>query len=142
MKASSAPKPPTLRGVGVYIFDDEGRVLLAQRGPKARHEQYKWEGPGGAAEDGEGYEDAARREIREELGVDVKLGEVFFEYDHLVDVNGHVWAAKIFKGKIYDTPAVQEPEKCIGFGWFSQEEVARLSLADYTIKDLEALGWL
>ena len=49
-----------LRGCGVYIFDDSGeRVLLAQRGPAARHEQYKWEGPGGQVDEGETYEDAA-----------------------------------------------------------------------------------
>jgi 8-oxo-dGTP pyrophosphatase MutT (NUDIX family) len=89
MKTSNDPKQ--LRGCGVYIFDDSGeRVLLAQRGPAARHEQFKWEGPGGAVDEGESYEDACRREIREELGVDVTLGDLIWEYDEVIDSNGDI----------------------------------------------------
>lgn len=48
------------QGCGVYIVDDDGRVLLTQRGPGARHQHYKWEAPGGAVEPGETFETAAK----------------------------------------------------------------------------------
>ena len=141
MKALSEPKIIG-RGCGVYLFDDEERVLLTQRGPKARHEQYKWEGPGGALEDGESYEDAAHRELQEELGIKITLTGVLAEYSEVVDSNNDSWEAVVFKGKTNQLPVIQEPEKCVGFGWFTSEEVKRLSLADYTVKDFKLIGWL
>lgn len=136
-----------LRGCGVYIFDDSGeRILLAQRGPAARHEQFKWEGPGGQVDEGESYEDACRREIREELGVEVTLGEMIWEYEEVIDSKGDAWEAQIFKGAITDTPSLPDPTKVAGFGWFTQTEIVELAqaglLADYSVKDLQALGWL
>lgn len=131
------------KGVGIYIFSEDGtKILLTQRGPLARHEQYRWEGPGGALEEGETYEQAAHREIMEELGIHVQLGEVIGEYDEVIDSNGDRWEAKIFSATTTETPTIQEPTKCVGFGWFTKEEAARVSLADYAVKDLKKFGWL
>lgn len=141
MKQPSAPS--ISRGVGVYIFSDDGtKILLTQRGPEARHEQYKWEGPGGALEPGETYEQAAYREIREELGIGIELGPVIGEFETITDSNGDIWEAKIFRAITTETPTIQEPHKCVGYGWFTREEVARVSLADYAVKDLQLFGWL
>lgn len=131
------------RGVGVYIFnDDDTKILLTQRGPGARHEQYKWEGPGGAVEVGETYEQAAHREIMEELGVTVALGDIIGEFEEITDSNGDRWEAKIFRAHTHETPQIKEPEKCVGFGWFTREEAAQLNLADYVVKDLAQFNWL
>lgn len=142
MKLTNAAKP-TDKGVGVYIFNqDDTKILLTQRGPAARHEQYRWEGPGGALEPGETYEQAAHREIMEELGIHIDLGEVIGEYDIVTDSNGDHWEAKIFRAATVETPVIQEPTKCVGFGWFTREEVAQVSLADYAVKDLKKFGRL
>lgn len=133
----------TNRGVGVYIFnDDDSRLLLTQRGPKARHQQFKWEGPGGMLEPNETYEQAAHREIAEELGIRVMIGEILGEFSHLIDSNGDKWEARIYRGHSNETPKIMEPDKCIGFGWFTRDEVARLPLADYVVKDMQVMGWL
>jgi 8-oxo-dGTP diphosphatase len=50
------------------LRDAEGRVLLAQR-TRGEHAG-RWEFPGGKAEPGESVEQALRRELREELGID------------------------------------------------------------------------
>ncbi|WP_135851561.1 NUDIX domain-containing protein [Halorussus salinus] len=58
----------TVGGAGAWTTDDEGRVLLV------RHEgETAWSDPGGKQEPGELLEAAARRETREESGVEVKL---------------------------------------------------------------------
>jgi mutator protein MutT len=46
------------------------QVLICQRAPHKRHAEL-WEFPGGKCEPGESLADAVRRELREELGVEV-----------------------------------------------------------------------
>jgi 8-oxo-dGTP diphosphatase len=58
-------------GVGAVVWDG-GRVLLERRGqPPA---QGSWSLPGGLIEIGETAEDAVRREVREECGIEVAVG--------------------------------------------------------------------
>jgi 8-oxo-dGTP diphosphatase len=68
-----------LVAAGVVI--EGGRVLLTQRKPGA-HLAGAWELPGGKVNDGEDPRDALRRELAEELGIDVWVGEI-------VDVTFH-----------------------------------------------------
>ncbi len=53
-----------------------GRLLIARR-PEGRHMAGRWEFPGGKLEKGESPEDAVEREIREELGLDVRAGRIY-----------------------------------------------------------------
>lgn len=52
----------------------DGRVLACQR-PLDKNEGGKWEFPGGKIETGESPEEALVREIQEELGVCVQVGD-------------------------------------------------------------------
>ena len=60
--------------VGAAIVRD-GRCLAAQRGPTMRLAG-KWEFPGGKVEDGEDPRAALVREVREELGLEIEVGEL------------------------------------------------------------------
>jgi 8-oxo-dGTP diphosphatase len=53
------------------LFDPDGRVLLARR-PAGKPMEGLWEFPGGKIEAGERPEDTLIRELKEELGIDVK----------------------------------------------------------------------
>lgn len=57
--------PTFVPGASVYVEDDSGRLLLL-RGA----ESGQWTLPGGKLEPGEGLEDCARRELREETGLE------------------------------------------------------------------------
>lgn len=57
--------------VAVALVDTDGRVLLAQR-PPGKALAGLWEFPGGKLEPGERPEEALIRELREELGIEVK----------------------------------------------------------------------
>jgi 8-oxo-dGTP diphosphatase len=63
------------------IFDEQGRVLLAQR-PPGKHLAGGWEFPGGKLEPGEQRFEALARELQEELGIEVHSGEPLICYDH------------------------------------------------------------
>lgn len=56
--------------VAAVIFNADGSYLLAQRPAGKAYAGY-WEFPGGKVEPGESLEQAIRREIREELGLDI-----------------------------------------------------------------------
>jgi len=58
-------------GAGVVLVDDADRVLLVEPTYKPG-----WEVPGGMVEAGESPRAAARREVREELGLDVVVGRL------------------------------------------------------------------
>ncbi len=75
MKDYSSDHPKTTkRAAGIIIKDDQ--ILLMHRFNKGR-EYFVF--PGGSVEDGETVEVAAVREMKEELSLDVKLGELFLE---------------------------------------------------------------
>ena len=56
--------------VAAVIRDEEDRVLLTQR-PEDRHMGGLWEFPGGKIDEGEAPSQALRRELEEELGIEV-----------------------------------------------------------------------
>ena len=62
------------------IFRD-GKLLITQRHAKS-HLGGLWEFPGGKREAGETFEQCLAREIREELGVEISVGELFEEIFH------------------------------------------------------------
>jgi 8-oxo-dGTP diphosphatase len=63
------------------IFRADGRFLLAQRPPGKVYAGY-WEFPGGKIEDGETAESALRRELREELGIEVRRAYPWITRDY------------------------------------------------------------
>lgn len=75
---------PVIVAAGVLIED--GRVLLTQR-KKGSHLAGAWEFPGGKVEPGEDPRDALERELREEIGIDVRV-------DDPVEVTFHAYPEK------------------------------------------------
>jgi 8-oxo-dGTP diphosphatase len=57
--------------IACALIDPDGRVLLAQR-PAGKNLAGLWEFPGGKMEPGERPEETLIRELREELGIEVK----------------------------------------------------------------------
>lgn len=56
------------------VIQDGEKILAVKRGPGGKAAG-KWEFPGGKIEAGESHEECLSREIREELGLEIKIGK-------------------------------------------------------------------
>jgi len=70
------------------VIERGGLILIGQRKPRGRH-GLKWEFPGGKVEPGETVRDALARELREELGIEARVGDEIERYDFSYSA-GHV----------------------------------------------------
>lgn len=69
------------RDVVAALIWDNDRFMICQR-PKHKTRALQWEFVGGKTEEGETKKEALIRECREEIGVAVSVGDIFFEVDH------------------------------------------------------------
>lgn len=79
----SEPKAPIPHKViGVAVIRDEAGQILIDRRPAEGLLGGLWEFPGGKVEPNESIADCVRREIREELGIEIAVGEELIVVDH------------------------------------------------------------
>ena len=62
--------PVHIVAVGGLIENDEGKILMVKSPDRG------WEIPGGQVEAGETLTDALKREIKEETGIDIEVGDL------------------------------------------------------------------
>ena len=102
--------------------------MLIKRADKEKIEHFgNWECPGGKLEEGESFEDAAIREAKEEVNLDIEIIKTVKK----LDKDGETMAI-VFLGKPLTTE-VKISEEHSEHGWFSHEELQ--SLEPITYKD-------
>lgn len=110
--------------------DGKGKYLLGKRSVNCRDEQGKWEPVGGGGlKFGEGIEEAARREIKEEGCANVKELEFLGYRDVFREQEGKMthWLAMDFKALIDPSEAkIGEPHKCDEQRWVTIDELVSL----------------
>jgi 8-oxo-dGTP diphosphatase len=79
------PKPLLVTAAIIHgLGDQENSILIAQRRSDDRFAPLCWEFPGGKVEFAEDPRVCLKREIKEELNIEIEVGEVF-------DVSSHVY---------------------------------------------------
>ncbi len=97
--------------------------LLSRRLPDAHLAGY-WEFPGGKLEEGEDPVAALKRELQEELGIDVTVGNVYA-------VGHHVYETKTILLLVYEVTLVSGRPTCkevAEIRWFEPSELVSLEL--------------
>lgn len=102
-----------------------GRVLLTQRDPLRNKSGWLWECPGGKVEEGEMQEGALARELREELGVDVVVGDRIDRFT-FGEVARPKWAIEFFRVDRWEGHPL--PKQAVGIGWFSADDLYGLTM--------------
>jgi len=109
-------------GVGVMVRNEKGEFLLGLRTENSRNEPGKWCFPGGCVEFGEKLFDCAKREAKEEAGIEVEPVRLVRVIDHIIPAEKQHWVNPIIEAKLVKgTPKVMEPHKLREWRWFSLE---------------------
>jgi ADP-ribose pyrophosphatase YjhB (NUDIX family) len=122
--------------VPVIIQNSKNEILLGKRSAKSFVYPNTWGLPGGMADYGEKVEETAKREVKEELGIDIKIirksPNIYQNLPnkeskfHSVDIPHY---AKIIKG----VPKAKDETSEVK--WFKPSEIKNMKLA-YSHKDI------
>ena len=112
--------------VAAGLIFEQDRLLVCQRPPRGSF-ALKWEFPGGKLEEGEGYEAALRRELREELGIEAgRLSEIFRHqhlYPNIVKINLRFFRVENYSGEVQNRVFHQ-------IKWVTVKELLQLDFLD------------
>ena len=126
--------------VGAFIFNKKGEVLLIRR----EHDPYKgyWTIPGGRVNYGETLEDALKREMMEETGLEIEIIDLvcaisLITKDETGNIKNHyvlidyIVLAKDDKLKI--APDIPEAD------WYPLDQLPRLHMPNFTCEVFETV---
>ena len=109
-------------GCGAFILNNSNEVLLQQRNKEP--EKGYWSIPGGKLEWMETFEEAVKREIKEECDIDIKVVRLLGICDHIVKSEDQHWVSPSFLCKIEKgEPKIMELNKHLDMKWFSLDNL-------------------
>ncbi len=125
--------PHKIIGVGV-IWNDTGKILIDRRLPQGAMGGL-WEFPGGKVEPGETVEDCIQREIQEELGIEVEVGDCLITIDHTYT---HLRVTLTVHHCRYVT-GVPQPIECDEVRWVGLDELENFDFPEANTQIIAAL---
>lgn len=124
--------PVHIVSVGGLIENDEGKILLVKSPDRG------WEIPGGQVEAGESVTDALKREVKEETGIDIEVGNLKAVHSNIskrVQPDGMSPIGSIvsfeFTGKAV-SGKLTTSEESLEVNWFEKEKVLDIINEEFT----------
>ncbi len=131
----SRRKPLPHFDVTAAVIRRNGRLLIAQR-PLGGRLGGLWEFPGGKVEPGETLPQCLRREIKEELGIRIKVGEPIISIDHAYThfkITLHAFECEFVSGQ---AQALQVED----FKWVRMSELKKYAFAKTDLRIISAIA--
>jgi A/G-specific adenine glycosylase len=133
MSETRAPLPHKIIGVAV-IWNSQGQILIDRR-PQTGLLGGLWEFPGGKVEPEETIEACIQREIREELGIEIEVGDRLIVVDHTythfrVTLNVH---------HCHHLSGEPQPIECDEIRWVELTELDQYPFPKANVQIIEAL---
>ncbi|MBN1539431.1 MAG: (deoxy)nucleoside triphosphate pyrophosphohydrolase [Candidatus Thermoplasmatota archaeon] len=119
---------PLLVTAALILRDD--RILVAKRLPDSRFEPDKWEFPGGKVDFSEHPKEAMKRELQEEMGIEVEVGKLYDLASHVYDQNGMLRHVVILFYRCTITSGEPKPLDCQDIRWVSRDQLADLTFVE------------
>ena len=120
-------------GSAVVIENENGEILLTKS--KKPPVKGMWVLPSGGVNFGETAKDAAKREIKEETGLEIKVGDLLTMYELIQPKNNvhkviFYHKAKPIGGKVHPTDDISE------LIWVKPSEIKRMKDVAYTVLEI------
>ena len=125
-----------------HDFDGKTKVFLPKRASTKKFLPDVYEIPGGHIDYGENIIDGLKREIKEELEIDVTIGDPFFVFDYANPIKGSHSIEVIYFATLINSPdeIVLHPEDHSVGSWFSEDELESIYNPTKTKEDPEYLA--
>ncbi|ARV61492.1 DNA mismatch repair protein MutT [Nostocales cyanobacterium HT-58-2] len=125
--------PHKIIGVAV-IWNDKGQILIDRRRAEGLMGGL-WEFPGGKVEPGESIEECIRREIFEELGIEIEVAEHLITIDHTYT---HLRVTLTVHNCRY-VAGIPQPIECEEIRWVSLDELEQYAFPEANTQIIAAL---
>lgn len=133
MRESRPPLPHKSIGVAV-IWNEQGQILIDKRRPNGLLGGL-WEFPGGKVELGETVPDCIQREIKEELGIEITVGDRLTTIDHTYT---H-FRVTLMVHHCHHLRGQPQPIECDEVRWVSLDEIDQYPFPKANLQIIAAL---
>lgn len=133
MSDTTSPLPHKIIGVAV-IWSQSGQILIDRR-PASGLFGGLWEFPGGKLELGESIQDCIKREIQEELGIEIEVREHLITIDYIY---AHLQVTLIVH-HCRHINGIPQPLECDEIRWVTIDELEQYNFPTANEKIIKAL---
>ncbi|NEP02234.1 MAG: 8-oxo-dGTP diphosphatase MutT [Symploca sp. SIO2E9] len=122
--------------IGVAVIKNlQGQILIDRRLPQGLHGGL-WEFPGGKIERGETVEECIKREITEELGIEIEVGSHLITIDHTYSD----FRVTLIVHHCQHQSGVPQLLECQEIRWISITEIDQFSFPEANFEIIAALS--